>query len=281
MYWSMMAVLRVFARIGTSHEAAKARKKKEMLQIRVLTSPPLPHPCVPTLPAHERSQAPTHGRARLWRRQARACCYLWFYSFKAAMNSFLSSFACFIIEINVPFASSGWLGTVTTRFLSSFQSLDGRFSRDCRKPWQALLPRCPGKRVFVLWVPTLKEPDSVLQDPSSDWRWLHFRSILDLPHLLSSQLPRSISLPCGFELGFSFAYYLSIFLDKANPNSSAIILQPILPNACMHHSPLRPCASGLPCPGARPPRLHNWISSLFSMGRHNEFRSLCVFVPSW
>ena len=29
------------------------------------------------------------------------------YSFKAAMNSFFSSLACFIIEINVPFASSG------------------------------------------------------------------------------------------------------------------------------------------------------------------------------
>jgi len=29
------------------------------------------------------------------------------YSFKAAMNSVLSSLACFIIEINVPFASSG------------------------------------------------------------------------------------------------------------------------------------------------------------------------------
>jgi len=54
--------------------------------------------------SHNESHA---GRVRPWRKLATACCYLWFYSFNAAMNSFRSSFACFIIEINVPFASSG------------------------------------------------------------------------------------------------------------------------------------------------------------------------------
>jgi hypothetical protein len=49
-------------------------------------------------------------------------------------------------------------------------SLEGRFSRDCRNPWQALLPPCSGKRAFVLWVPDPKEPGSAPEGLSSNSR---------------------------------------------------------------------------------------------------------------
>ncbi|MCX6680468.1 MAG: hypothetical protein NTX42_08935 [Methanothrix sp.] len=63
-------------------------------------------PAYSNAPAPVRSRAHTHGRAPLVVGR-RGLAVTFGYSFKAAINSFLSSFACFIIEINVPFASSG------------------------------------------------------------------------------------------------------------------------------------------------------------------------------
>jgi hypothetical protein len=82
------------------------------LQVYVLPAP-LPRSRVLPLPRPYAQSGPVHGRAPLAAGEARIIVCrvdrikILAYSFKAAMNSFLSSLACFIIEINVPFASSG------------------------------------------------------------------------------------------------------------------------------------------------------------------------------
>jgi hypothetical protein len=59
------------------------------------------------MPAYPGPRAQPRARARMPGGGRRGLAVTFGYSFKAAINSFLSSFACFIIEINVPFAISG------------------------------------------------------------------------------------------------------------------------------------------------------------------------------
>jgi hypothetical protein len=76
-----------------------------------------------------------------------------------------------LIEINMPLASSGWLdryniipevdmvaGLAIEFVAELFSCLDSLSSRDCRKPGGCLLPRYPGMRAFVLWMPASEEP---------------------------------------------------------------------------------------------------------------------------